>query len=359
MKEGIAMNIVQLNSSLQENSRKRKQKKELNYTYGIVTTGTTWWYIMFVDEGKDDQDILQNFFLTMGYESLDEALSFPEDNLIPIKKSVLITDTLSAQGNFLLHHFIANQLKVNKHVVLVGFTQKFEHYSTIGRKLGVNLTLANQKGTLSFLDGLTSFFFQNTSDNITSADKATTTTNTTSSVLTASKNVSISISNGKEDLQNIYNTIKEVISTRHSSKDAHVSLIFDDLSVLSYSGFSIKDILEFIKACRVLVEKFEGTLITLLHTDDVILEEEEIEQIVLINTLIYQSDYLLSVKGLGSGFSRDISGEINIARGPRNYDKWFRPAVLHYKILDNNVKFFAKDLIIKEENEDYVSIEVA
>ncbi|CAJ0749424.1 5121_t:CDS:2, partial [Entrophospora sp. SA101] len=38
MKEGIAMNIVQLNSSLQENSRKRKQKKELNYTYGIVTT---------------------------------------------------------------------------------------------------------------------------------------------------------------------------------------------------------------------------------------------------------------------------------------------------------------------------------
>ncbi|CAJ0833450.1 5975_t:CDS:2 [Entrophospora sp. SA101] len=53
MKEGIAMNIVQLNSSLQENSRKRKQKKELNYTYGIVTTGTTWWYIMFVDEGKD------------------------------------------------------------------------------------------------------------------------------------------------------------------------------------------------------------------------------------------------------------------------------------------------------------------
>ncbi|CAJ0630115.1 4511_t:CDS:2 [Entrophospora sp. SA101] len=37
----------------QENSRKRKQKKELNYTYGIVTTGTTWWYIMFVDEGKD------------------------------------------------------------------------------------------------------------------------------------------------------------------------------------------------------------------------------------------------------------------------------------------------------------------
>ncbi|CAJ0833452.1 5976_t:CDS:2 [Entrophospora sp. SA101] len=199
----------------------------------------------------------------MGYESLDEALSFPEDNLIPIKKSVLITDTLSAQGNFLLHHFIANQLKVNKHVVLVGFTQKFEHYSTIGRKLGVNLTLANQKGTLSFLDGLTSFFFQNTSDNITSADKATTTTNTTSSVLTASKNVSISISNGKEDLQNIYNTIK-----------------------------------------------FEGTLITLLHTDDVILEEEEIEQIVLINTLIYQSDYLLSVKGLGSGFSRDISGEV-------------------------------------------------
>ena len=56
-------------------------------------------------------------------------------------------------------------------------------------------------------------------------------------------------------------------------------------------------------------EKFLGTLITLLHADDVVLEEEE-EQTILINTLIHQSDYLLSVRGLESGFSKDISGEV-------------------------------------------------
>jgi len=41
----------------------------------------------------------------------------------------------------------------------------------------------------------------------------------------------------------------------------------------------------------------------------VVLEEEE-EQTILINTLIHQSDYLLSVRGLESGFSKDISGEV-------------------------------------------------
>jgi len=66
--------------------------------------------------------------------------------------------------------------------------------------------------------------------------------------------------NGKENLQNIYNTLKEVILTKHSSKDACVSLIFDDLSVLAYSGFSIKDILRFIRACHVLVEKVINNL---------------------------------------------------------------------------------------------------
>ncbi|GES76842.1 elongator complex protein 6 [Rhizophagus clarus] len=293
----------------------------------------------------------------MGYASLDSSLSFPDNNLPPNKKSILITDTLSASGNFLIHHFIVNQIKSDKHVVLVGFSQTFNHYLTIGRKLGVNLTLANQKGLLSFIDGLTSLYSQNSQTDsfskINSAAEAATTTTTTktktnqTSALTCSYSNSLSDSPiSKESLQNFYKIIKQIIETRHSSiDDSRVCLIFDDLSVLIYSGFNVRDILGFVKACRMMIEKYNGSLIMLVHADEDVTQsslDDELGQEILLKSLIYQSEYLLSVRGLGSGFSKDVSGEITIARGPRNQDKWFRPSTLHYKILDNNVQFFVK-----------------
>lgn len=70
----------------------------------------------------------------MGYASLDAALAFP-NNLAPINSHIAITDTLKSDANFLVHHFVVNQLKNDKHVVLVGLAQIFNHYFLIGRKL--------------------------------------------------------------------------------------------------------------------------------------------------------------------------------------------------------------------------------
>ncbi|CAI2171077.1 6958_t:CDS:2 [Funneliformis geosporum] len=255
----------------------------------------------------------------MGYASLDASLSFPDDNLPPNKRSILITDTLSASGNFLIHHFIVNQVKSDKHVVLVGLSQIFNHYLTIGRKLGVNLTLATQKGLLSFIDGLTSLYSQ--TDGFSKSTSTTITIPTAVLTCTAS-----SISNSqtsKEILQNFYKVIKQTIVAR----------------------FNVRDILEFVKACRMLIEKYNGSLIILIHADEDVSPssfDDELDQEIFLKLLIYQSEYLLSVRGLGSGFSRDVSGEITMARGPKNQDKWFRPSTLHYKVLDNNVQFFAK-----------------
>lgn len=70
----------------------------------------------------------------MGYATLDAALAFP-NNLPPSNSQVIITDTLKSDGNFLIHHFLANQLKANQRVVLVGLAQIFNHYFLISRKL--------------------------------------------------------------------------------------------------------------------------------------------------------------------------------------------------------------------------------
>ncbi|CAG8457101.1 16705_t:CDS:2 [Acaulospora morrowiae] len=286
----------------------------------------------------------------MGYQTLDVALSFPnKNNLVPVKTSILITDTLLSQGNFLIHHFIVNQIKSNKHVVLVGISQILNHYLSIERKLGVNLTLAVQKGILSFVDGLTSLHSPanaTASTAISPPPAAVLSTSASESTLNSSNNDTTSLYM-KETLQNFYSNIKNIVVTRHSSQDSNVLLIFDDLSALAYSGFQVKDILEFWRACRVLVEKYDGTILTLIHADDDIIESSngsrvDLDQEIFVKSLIYQSEFLLSVRGLGTGFSRDVSGEITIARGPGNAEKWFRPSTLHYKILDNNVQFFAK-----------------
>jgi len=71
----------------------------------------------------------------MGYGTLDSVLSFERSNVPPSGSLILITDTLSSDGNFLIHHFIANHLKANRHVVLVGFNQLLSHYQAIGKKL--------------------------------------------------------------------------------------------------------------------------------------------------------------------------------------------------------------------------------
>ncbi|KAG9286108.1 hypothetical protein G9A89_000168, partial [Geosiphon pyriformis] len=287
----------------------------------------------------------------MGYATLDAALTFPISTFItsslssfssttlsgithpPAGSSILITDTAVTSGDFLLHHFIVNQIKSGRHIVLIGFAQIAGHYIAIGRKLGVNLTQAHEKSTFSFIDGLTSLF----STSLKSRD--TKDTITTSILANPTTPISTS-SSSSTSLNDIYKIIKDVINMRHKDVNSHLVLIFDDLSVLVYAGYPVRDIMEFFKACRILCEKYNGSLITLIHDDpEAFLSEDTTKTIpenIFIKSLQYQSEYILAVRGLGTGFSRDVSGELTIARGPRNFDRSYRPNTLQYKILDNN-----------------------
>jgi hypothetical protein len=79
----------------------------------------------------------------MGYGTLDSVLSFERSNVPPSGSLVLITDTISSDGNFLINHFIVNQLKANQCIVLVGFNQTLNHYHLIGKKLVGSLLLTS------------------------------------------------------------------------------------------------------------------------------------------------------------------------------------------------------------------------
>lgn len=83
--------------------------------------------------------IYGQFPFAMGYQALDALLAF-SGNIPPGGSHIVITDTLGADANFLLHHFIANQLKADGgggtgKAVLVGLAHIFNHYAIVGKKL--------------------------------------------------------------------------------------------------------------------------------------------------------------------------------------------------------------------------------
>src|SRR5688572_11871667 len=81
------MNLVQCHGSLQENKRKRKRvEPEFDYIYGIVTTGTKWWYVMFTNETKKIYTTANAYADTIPLEK--EALHDDSELKRTVKKAV-------------------------------------------------------------------------------------------------------------------------------------------------------------------------------------------------------------------------------------------------------------------------------
>ena len=68
------------------------------------------------------------------YSILNESLGWSETSL-PSEKLMLISDSLAADGAFLLPHFINYYIKSKQRVIIVGLEQGFSHYLTICKKL--------------------------------------------------------------------------------------------------------------------------------------------------------------------------------------------------------------------------------
>lgn len=58
-------------------------------------------------------------------------------SILPLatRNQIAICDTLDADASFMVHHFVSTALKERKTCVLVSFTQIFNHYLSIQKKL--------------------------------------------------------------------------------------------------------------------------------------------------------------------------------------------------------------------------------
>eukprot|EP00128_Syssomonas_multiformis_P016106 Colp12_sorted_trinity150504_noHs@36286 len=96
------------------------------------------------------------------FADLNGALGF-SDSAPPAGLLILGTDTLEADGNFLIHHFIGLHLKGCHNVCLVAFAQIFHHYLAVSKKLGFNLQKSQEIGAFVFIDCLTDLPINNDS----------------------------------------------------------------------------------------------------------------------------------------------------------------------------------------------------
>ncbi|KAF9913171.1 Elongator subunit elp6 [Linnemannia zychae] len=306
----------------------------------------------------------------MGYASLEPHLPSSHAPLLPPGIFLSISDTQASDGNFLLHHFISNYIKADQNVVLVGLAGILVHYNMIGRKLGINLATARTKGIFQFVDGLTQltdyaapnkeYLAKSAEPKPTPTVSAATTTAGATGAGRITRPVTASaappappkVLSYSPKLVDLYRALEEIIketASKTSGPNKQLILILDDLSVLLNCGWPCRDVLALVRHLKLLVAKFNGTLITLVHADGVM--AEEVSQDGLVKGVFYEADYIIDVRGLDSGGSRDVHGQLSLLHGPGyllrqrsgqvKENEW--PALtLHYKILDNNVEVFAK-----------------
>ncbi|KAF9965534.1 Elongator subunit elp6 [Mortierella alpina] len=295
----------------------------------------------------------------MGYASLEPHLPSSHTPLLPPGIFLSITDTQASDGNFLLHHFISNYIKADHNVVLVGLAGILVHYAMVGRKLGVNLATARSKGNFHFVDGMTQLtdyaapnkdYLAKPADNKQTALAASTVAKPAASAPTAP--IAPLVLSYSPRLSDLYKVLEELIKTTASKgigQQKQICVILDDLSVLLNCGWPCRDVLALVRYLKLLVGRVNGSLITLVHADGVM--AEDVSQDGLVKGVFYEADYAIDVRGLDSGGSRDVHGQLSLLHGPGyllrlraglvKENEW--PALtLHYKTLDNNVEVFAK-----------------
>ncbi|KAI8366986.1 hypothetical protein EDC96DRAFT_507739 [Choanephora cucurbitarum] len=258
----------------------------------------------------------------MGYATLDAALAFP-NNVVPKSAHIVITDTLKSDANFLIHHFIVNHLKNDKPVILVGFSQIFNHYFLIARKLGVNLQTYKQNDKFVFIDGLTHLNGYTMQTPYPPSNAPTAPTNTL---------------NFKEDY-----SMKSFYQIIAAYNKPDTLIILDDISCFLYNKFD--HVNTFFSKLKTLVERTQGTLLTVMHADESGVEDAEQDN--FVKQIIYGSSLVLQVQPLHSGLARDVHGQLDVIYGPQCtplIEKHTPAQSMHYKILDNNVHFFAKGI---------------
>jgi len=325
------------------------------------------------------------------YKDLNTILNWP-DLFAPEHFFFFIRDSLTADGSFLLPHFLNSYLSsVNhqesapKHVRFINLNQSFFHYSTIELKLNMNLQKEGQNGKLLFVDaqnGLVQSVLQptinnNDSDNnnnsrhvhplsytspihVRSKFNASTVKeeshvptgfiqwNYNSSYGSSSSSCTSSSSINNNDSTTLLDSLFQMITGNQQTtvelKGGDCKcIILDHVDVLAlYTKNGFRDVFMFVQRLLSWAQTNSTAIVLLMHGDG--------EANLTANLIEQYANVVFRVGGLPTGYSKDVHGLVEVvyeklagssSDANAHSMRLLTRQTLHYKCFEHNVTLFS------------------
>ncbi|CAK8677528.1 unnamed protein product [Clavelina lepadiformis] len=251
------------------------------------------------------------------FEELNNIAGWSLKNL-PTNKMILISDW-NTDASFLLHHFLAFYLKANSKVVLAHAAQSFIHYNLACSRLGVNLERSRNNGdliALNLLDASLQQYVEGSCEN-----------------LSLDSEYCLNFLFGDNSLKHLFKVFKRCVE---NTKDALI--ILDDVTLFLGLGVSQKDLNYFVHYMDVLCKSNNCTFVTLFHQN---FAPDISEPSPYLCCQLYAS-YEIEVKGLESGYSKDVHGVLTLKSKETKGIKTYQPhKLMHYRLTDRSLQLLA------------------
>jgi hypothetical protein len=258
---------------------------------------------------------------------LSDILHLSTHSLPIANEFFFLTDTLLSDGSFILHSLCHLFLKAQRNVLLVGLENNFQYYYTIGKKMKVNLLAEENRKLFHFIDATNGPFSWSVSlqdENVEKLPKS-----------------EMKLPENSEDFAKFLKLIDQRLEELEKNSEvsgkgtgnAMCCVLIDCINILA-NCISRQELVEWIQACHDLVQDYDGLFVILMHEDDE----------GLLKTIAHRSDFIFSAEPLESGFSKEVTGQISILCNTVSSISDEFPLCLHYKIQENNVKFFKKPI---------------
>jgi hypothetical protein len=186
-------------------------------------------------------------------------------------------------------------LKNKLNVCLVAFANSFGHYNNIGNKLGNNLNNARDNGSLVFVDTM-KILLEALSENEIPINHPGALFDTSAS----------GSDSGEAELRNLFMTIKEQLDA-FSDPSKSTLVVIDDTSILLNLGLRPQVVMTFVSYLRRISVQSGHCLLVVQRCDD---DTDDEDGLLLKRQTSHLSDLLINVRGLQSGYSKDVHGEV-------------------------------------------------
>ena len=268
------------------------------------------------------EEVLSKFIPDFHLENMERDIEISKSLII-----ALIEENINISSSpflcSILEYYLKNNNKNEKKIILIGEKESLNYYSSIGRKLGINLLKKENDFIFVDVNGAYSKLLktqlpleENVPDSFNQVRKG-------KDEYIECENKLLENNDINGFYKNIFEKIKENIKNwkeKENNKEKKYLVVFDVINDESWNALD-----DFMKYCF-------SNEINLLFSINKDLNSPEI-----INYIEYLSDILMKIKNNESGFSKDLSGilDIIIKKELKEELKSFR-----YNLKTNDIKIF-------------------